>query len=68
VTITLKDSTNSLSIITVYDVMGKMILQKKTIDTITSDTIDLSSVNPGIYFIEVQTENNTKVVKKLLVK
>jgi hypothetical protein len=68
VTITLKDSTNSLSIITVYDVMGKMILQKKTIGTITSDTIDLSSVNPGIYFIEVQTENNTKVVKKLLVK
>jgi hypothetical protein len=68
VTITLKDSTNSLSIIIVYDVMGKMILQKKTIGTITSDTIDLSSVNPGIYFIEVQTENNTKVVKKLLVK
>lgn len=68
VTISLKDSTNSLSTITVYDVMGKMILQKKTIVTITSDTIDLSSVNPGIYFIEVQTENNTKVVKKLLVK
>ena len=68
VTISLKDSTNSLSTITVYDVMGKMILQKKTIGTITSDTIDLSSVNPGIYFIEVQTENNTKVVKKLLVK
>jgi len=68
VTITLKDSTNSLSILTVYDVMGKMILQKKTIGTITSYTIDLSSVNPGIYFIEVQTENNTKVVKKLLVK
>ena len=68
VTISLKDSTNSLSTITVYDVMGKIILQKKTIGTITSDTIDLSSVNPGIYFIEVQTENNTKVVKKLLVK
>ena len=68
VTISLKDSTNSFSTITVYDVMGKMILQKKTIGTITSDTIDLSSVNPGIYFIEVQTENNTKVVKKLLVK
>jgi hypothetical protein len=45
-----------------------MILQKKAANSIITDTVDLSSVNPGIYFIEVQTENNTKVVKKLLVR
>jgi hypothetical protein len=68
VTISLKDSTNSISTISVYDVLGKMILQKTANDAVTTDTVDLSSVNPGIYFIEVQTENNVKVVKKLLVK
>ena len=68
VTVSLKDSTNSFSTISVYDVLGKMILQKTANDTVTTETIDLSSVNPGIYFIEVQTENNVKVVKKLLVK
>jgi hypothetical protein len=68
VTISIKDSTNSISTISVYDVLGKMILQKTANDPVTTDTVDLSSVNPGIYFIEVQTENNVKVVKKLLVK
>jgi uncharacterized repeat protein (TIGR01451 family) len=68
VTISLKDSTNSISTIAVYDVLGKLILQKTATNASISDTLDLSSVNPGVYFIEVQTENNTKVVKKLLVK
>ena len=68
VTISLKDAANSISAIVVYDVLGKMILQKTPSNSITSETIDLSSVNSGIYFIEVQTENNNKVVKKLLVK
>ena len=68
VTISLKDTYNSISTISVYDVLGKMIIQKMVTESISSETIDLSSVNPGIYFIEVQTENNVKVVKKLLVK
>jgi len=68
VTVSLKDTANSITTISVYDVLGKMILQKKATNSITTDTVDLSSVNAGIYFIEVQTENNTKVVKKLLVK
>ena len=68
VIVSLKDSTNSISTIAVYDVLGKVILQKKATNSITTETVDLTSVNPGIYFIEVQTENNTKVVKKLLVK
>jgi len=68
VTISLKDNSNSISSITVYDLLGKMILQKTANDAVTTDTVDLSSVNSGIYFIEVQSENNTKVVKKLIVK
>ena len=68
VTVSLKDSANSISTISVYDVLGKIILQKTAHDVVTTETVDLSSVNPGIYFIEVQTENNSKVVKKLLVK
>jgi hypothetical protein len=68
VTVTLKDTTNSITSVSVYDVLGKLILQKLDAEAISTETIDLSTVNPGIYFIEVQTEKNTKVVKKLLVK
>ncbi len=66
VTISLKNNSDSINKITVYDVLGKLIMNVKT--TAVSETIDLSSVNSGLYFIEVTTENNLKVVKKLLVK
>jgi hypothetical protein len=66
VTITLKDESDSITSISVYDVLGKQIMNVKA--SSISETIDLSSVNSGIYFVEVATENNSKVVKKLIVK
>ena len=42
VTISLKDTANSISTVTVYDVLGKMILQKKPANSIITDTVDLS--------------------------
>ena len=68
VTISLKDTEKSISSIVVYDVVGKLILEKKPNTSIATETVNLSSVNPGIYFIEVTTDTNLKVVKKLIVK
>lgn len=68
VTISLKNTENSISSIVVYDVVGKLILEKKPNTSIATETVNLSSVNPGIYFIEVTTDANLKVVKKLIVK
>ena len=66
VTVTLKTGSDTISSISVYDVVGKQIMNVKA--NSISETIDLSSVNAGIYFVEVTTENNSKVVKKLIVK
>ena len=68
VTISLKNTENSISSIVLYDMIGKLILEKKPNTSITTETVNLSSVNPGIYFIEVTTDTELKVVKKLIVK
>jgi len=68
VTISLKNTSNSIANIAVYDVVGKLILILKPNESIATETIDLTSVLPGIYFVEVTTDTNLKVVKKLLVK
>lgn len=68
VTISLKNTSNAIASIAVYDVIGKLILTVKPRESIATETLDLSSVHPGIYFVEVQTNTNLKVVKKLLVK
>ena len=68
ITISLKDTANSIANIAVYDVVGKLILTVKPSESVTTETLDLTSVHPGIYFIEVTTDTNLKVVKKLIVK
>ena len=64
ITISSKDS-ETINAIKVYDLLGKTIYFD-TYKNITSQTIDLSSVNSGMYFIEVKTNNNL-IVKKIIV-
>jgi hypothetical protein len=47
--------------VTVYDLMGRQILQKVT----DNDRIfvDITSFASGIYYVKVQTETNFKVIK-----
>jgi hypothetical protein len=68
VTVSLKNNTNSISNIAVYDVLGKLIFTLKPTSAIATETIDLSSVSKGLYLLEVTTDTNLKVVKKLMVK
>jgi uncharacterized repeat protein (TIGR01451 family) len=68
ITVSLKNNSDSITSISVFDVVGKEIMNLKPILNTVNQTLDLSSVNSGMYFIEVTTENNLKVVKKVMVK
>lgn len=53
--------------IKVYDISGKLVYHNHFNDTILQ-TIDLSEINSGVYFMEIQDEFNAKQIKKIIVK
>jgi len=53
------------TLITVYDMLGKIIVRKGSMAIITQ--IDLSSNEKGIYFINIQTDTE-KTVRKVILK
>jgi len=59
---------DTISSTTVYDMLGKVILSKKSNSVSANQTIDISAVSSGIYFLEVITGSNVKTSKKLIVK
>ena len=67
VTVSLKNK-GAIATIVVYDMLGKMIISQKPTSSVTSQTIDLSSISKGIYLLEVTIDSNLKVIKKLLVE
>lgn len=67
VTITVKNN-GTINNIAVYDVSGKMIMAQKPTSSLSTQTLDLSSVSKGMYLLEVTTDANLKVVKKLIVE
>lgn len=59
--------TESISQITIYEVSGKKVFsQTKSFDTQT--TINVSDFAKGIYLVEIVSENNVKLTKKLVIK
>lgn len=67
VQITMPNTSDSLESITLYDVVGKVVRQINSISA-NQSTIDVSQMEKGVYFVEILTENNTKQIKKLVVK
>ena len=67
VTISVKNS-GTIAAITVYDILGKLILIEKPTTAVSIQTLDLSSVSKGVYLLEVTSDNNLKVIKKLIVE
>lgn len=52
--------------IDVYDISGKLILQKNQLEISNNQTnIDLSNVSDGLYFVKISTENNT-ITKRII--
>ncbi|MEC4004597.1 T9SS type A sorting domain-containing protein [Flavobacterium sp. SUN052] len=66
VQINLQNTSENLSSIIIYDVVGKNI---KTIKNLTSNemSIDVSDLSKGVYLVEIATETNLKVTKKLVI-
>ncbi|MCW5515030.1 T9SS type A sorting domain-containing protein [Muriicola sp. Z0-33] len=58
-----KTKHNRSKSITVFDVFGKVVLR----DRITSSTLNISRLVPGVYVLQVQ-ENDKKMTRKLVVK
>ena len=67
VTISLKNN-GSISNIVVYDVLGKMVISQNPTGSVATQTMDLSAISKGVYLLEVTTDSNLKVVKKLMVE
>jgi len=67
VTVSVKNN-GTIAAIAVYDMLGKVILSEKTTTTDSSKTFDLSSVSKGVYLLEVTSDTNLKVIKKLIVE
>ena len=62
--ITVTSTNFELKNISVYDVTGKQVLQQVATDT-TTMTVDLQSIQPALYFVNITTTNGT-VLKKLV--
>ncbi len=67
VTVSVKNN-GAIAAIAVYDMLGKVILSEKTTTTVSSKTFDLSTVSKGVYLLEVTSDTNLKVIKKLIVE
>lgn len=64
-TISVRGNANIAGVI-VYDILGKMVFTQQ-VSNLSTQTIDLSAVSKGMYLIEVTTDTNHKVIKKLIV-
>lgn len=58
--------TQTISDIAVYDVLGKKVLSKQASGA--ADTIDVSGLGSGLYFLEITTSTQEKATKKLVIK
>lgn len=65
-TVAMANNGQSIAAIRVYDVLGKNVLLEKASAPV--QTVDVSGLTSGIYFMEVTTADQIKVVKKLMVK
>lgn len=68
ITISAKNNANFITNALVFDILGKLVVNVKLSGTNVSETVDLSNLKAGIYFVEATTSSNLKVVKKVIVK
>ena len=67
VQIELMNTIEQLKKIVFYDILGKAV---KTISTLRTDslTIDVSDIAKGVYLVEITSESNLKLTKKLIIQ
>ena len=57
---------STIASIKISDVLGKIIISKTSNQS--TETLDVSGLNSGMYFVEIITEKNDKAIKKLIIK
>lgn len=65
--VTLNNSSETISKIQVIDMLGKIVITSLDVNS-NQKLLAIESVSPGIYLVEVTSENGLKAVKKLIVK
>ncbi|MBN8643090.1 MAG: T9SS type A sorting domain-containing protein [Flavobacteriales bacterium] len=65
--VSLNTSAEAISKVVLIDVLGKIVMSTSDVSS-NQASINVDGVSPGIYFVEVTTENGLKAVKKLIVK
>lgn len=63
----LKDTTEIIANVNVYDVLGKSVRKISDIDA-KQINFDVSTLTKGIYFVEITTKNQLKITKKLVIQ
>ena len=66
--VSVKNSNNTINQINVYDVLGKTMLRQKAPKASQTESINVSQLAKGVYFVEVTTNNQAKVIKKIVVQ
>lgn len=67
VTVKLSDDNDSLASVAVYDLIGKLVSKIDAAQS-TQTEIDVSGFANGIYLIEIATQNDKRLVRKLVVE
>lgn len=65
--VTLNSSSENIEKIQIVDMLGKIVMTSSGINS-NQAQLNIESVSPGIYLVEVTSENGLKAVKKLIVK
>ena len=65
--ISLKNAAENIESLTITDILGKTIKNIKNITT-NEINVDVSNLTSGVYFVEITSESNLKLVKKIVVQ
>ncbi|HEX8270015.1 MAG TPA: T9SS type A sorting domain-containing protein [Flavobacterium sp.] len=58
----------SIAAVALYDISGKVILNEKGLTPLEIQTLNVSDIAAGIYFVEITTDTNKKLTKKLIIR
>jgi hypothetical protein len=62
----IKGELNAGSMVTLYDVQGRLVLNKSINHLDTVNTIDISMIGSGVYFVKVFNDNQSKTQKIII--
>ena len=63
--IQLKNSSDAIEMVTIYDVVGKQIMMRKP--SASQASVDVSALSKGVYMVEVITMSQSRNIRKLII-